>query len=211
MSEPIRTTKSTTRLGRTERRAQIVDAALRVFADRDASDVAFEEIADAAGVSRALVYNYFGDRAGLLEAVYRHHATLLGHEVADALHGVRSPRHSLECVVRAHLEFARRSPNSYRYATGEAVFTHLPELDKERVTALARMFGEGPSAVLVARGSVSSLQAMVLQWVASGADDLDGAASAITNFLWKGLSGMTEFHPPVGSCWWPALEGAGLP
>lgn len=211
MSEPIRTTKSTTRLGRTERRAQIVDAALRVFADRDASDVAFEEIADAAGVSRALVYNYFGDRAGLLEAVYRHHATLLGHEVADALHGVRSPRHSLECVVRAHLEFARRSPNSYRYATGEAVFTHLPELDKERVTALARMFGEGPSAVLVARGSVSSLQAMVLQWVASGADDLDGAASAITNFLWKGLSGMTEFHPPLGSCWWPALEGAGLP
>lgn len=211
MSEPIRTTKSTTRLGRSERRAQIVDAALRVFADRDASDVAFEEIADAAGVSRALVYNYFGDRAGLLEAVYRHHATLLGHEVADALHGVRSPRHSLECVVRAHLEFARRSPNSYRYATGEAVFTHLPRLDKERVTALARMFGEGPSAVLVARGSVSSLQAMVLQWVASGADDLDGAASAITNFLWKGLSAMTAFHPPLGSCWWPALEGAGLP
>lgn len=211
MSEPIRTTKPTTRLGRNERRAQIMDAALRVFADRDASDVAFEEIADAAGVSRALVYNYFGDRAGLLEAVYRHHSALLGHVVADALHGVRGPRHCLECVVRAHLDFARRSPNSYRYASGEAVFTHVPELDQERVTALARMFGDGPSAVLVARGSLSSLQSMVLQWVASGADDLDGAAGAITNFLWKGLSALTVFHPPVGSCWWPDLEAARLP
>ncbi|MEP6659502.1 MAG: TetR family transcriptional regulator [Acidimicrobiales bacterium] len=211
MSEPIRTTKSTTRLGRNERRAQIMDAALRVFADRDASDVAFEEIADAAGVSRALVYNYFGDRAGLLEAVYRHHAALLGQEVADALHGARGPRHSLECVVRAHLDFARRSPNSYRYASGEAVFTHLPQLDKERVTALAGMFGDGPSAALVARGSLSSLQSMVLQWVASGAHDLDAAAGAITNFLWRGLSAMTEFHPPVGSCWWPALDGARVP
>jgi len=211
MSEPIRTNKPTTRLGRSERRAQIMDAALRVFADRDASDVAFEEIADAAGVSRALVYNYFGDRAGLLEAVYRHHSALLGHVVADALHGVRGPRHSLECVVRAHLDFARRSPNSYRYASGEAVFTHVPELDQERVTALAKMFGDGPSAVLVARGSLSSLQSMVLQWVASGAHDLDGAASAITNFLWKGLSALTEFHPPVGACWWPDLEAARLP
>jgi AcrR family transcriptional regulator len=206
VSEPARTTKSTTRLGRSERRAQIMAAALRVFADRDASDVAFEQIADAAGVSRALVYNYFGDRAGLLEAVYRHHAALLGHEVADALHGVRGPRHSLDCVVRAHLDFARRSPNSYRYASGEAVFAHLPELDNARITALARMFGDGPSAVLVARGSLSSLQAMVLQWVAGGAHDLDAAANAITNFLWKGLSAMTEFHPPLGSCWWPAPE-----
>jgi AcrR family transcriptional regulator len=162
-------------------------------------------------VSRALVYNYFGDRAGLLEAVYRHHAALLGHEVADALRGARGPRHSLECVVRAHLDFARRSPSGYRYASGEAVFTHLPELDKERVTALAGMFGEGPSATLVARGALSSLQSMVLQWVAGGAHDLDDAAGAITNFLWKGLSAITEFHPPVGTCWWPAPEGARVP
>src|SRR5215470_15509912 len=59
MAEPTRTR---TRLAREERREQIVDAAAEVFQGRNPADVTFEEIADAAGVSRALVYNYFGDR-----------------------------------------------------------------------------------------------------------------------------------------------------
>ena len=112
--------------------------------------------------------------------------------------------------MRAHLDFAGDPPTAIATPSGEAVFTHLPQLDKERVTALAAMFGDGPSAALV-RGSLSSLQSMVLQWVAGGAHDLDAAAGAITNFLWKGLSAVTEFHPPVGSCWWPALDGARVP
>lgn len=188
-----------------------MDAAVRVFADRDASDVAFEEIAEAAGVSRALVYNYFGDRAGLLEAVYRHHAALLGHDVAGALRGVSGLRHSLDCVVRAHLEFARRSPTSYRYASGEAVFVHLPQLDHERVLALAKLFGGGPAGVLVARGSLSSLQSMVLQWATSGSQDLDEAARAITVFLWKGLSAMAELDPSLETCWPAPLDEVPAP
>ena len=54
------------------RRHQIVEAAAQLFEGRDPTEVPFEEIADAAGVSRALVYNYFGDRSGLLAAVYLH-------------------------------------------------------------------------------------------------------------------------------------------
>ena len=54
-----------TRLTRATRREQIIDAAVDVFKGRDPNDVTFEEVADAAGVSRALVYNYFGDRRGL--------------------------------------------------------------------------------------------------------------------------------------------------
>jgi hypothetical protein len=40
------------------RRSQIVEAAVRVFSETDPVEVTFEEIAEAAGVSRALVYNW---------------------------------------------------------------------------------------------------------------------------------------------------------
>ncbi len=64
--------RTRTRLDPELRRSQIVEAAVRVFSETDPVEVTFEEIAEAAGVSRALVYNYFGDRGGLVAAVYLH-------------------------------------------------------------------------------------------------------------------------------------------
>ena len=54
--------RAVTRLDPAVRRTQIIEAAAELFAERDPAEAPFEEIADAAGVSRALVYNYFGDR-----------------------------------------------------------------------------------------------------------------------------------------------------
>src|SRR5947207_6769910 len=82
MADP---TRVRTRLGREARREQIVDAAAAVFQRRDPAEVTFEEIADAAGVSRALVYNYFGDRNGVLEAVYRRNLRLLRERIGAVL------------------------------------------------------------------------------------------------------------------------------
>ena len=58
------------RLDPAERRAQIVMAAADVFRGRDPARVRFEEVARAAGVSRSLVYAYFGDRNGLAAEAY---------------------------------------------------------------------------------------------------------------------------------------------
>jgi len=177
------------RLGRVERRAQIVEAALAVFADRDPADVAFEEVADAAGVSRALVYNYFGDRAGLLEAVYRHHADALALDVARALAGSGSVHDALTGVVRAHLGFARRSPAAYRLVSGDGLAGLLPQLGGERLDVVGELILSAHLVPLVAWGLMSSLEAMVRFWVTDGGADLERAAEAITDFLWKGLSG----------------------
>ena len=49
--------------------------------------VTFEEIADAAGVSRALLYNYFGDRQGLMEALEHRSLDDLVATIADARAG----------------------------------------------------------------------------------------------------------------------------
>ncbi|KPC79943.1 MULTISPECIES: TetR/AcrR family transcriptional regulator [Streptomyces] len=57
------------RLGVEERRAQLLGAALSLFAHRAPDDVSIDEVAAAAGVSRPLVYRYFpGGRQQLYEA-----------------------------------------------------------------------------------------------------------------------------------------------
>src|SRR5262252_9657732 len=95
-----------TRLAREERRELLVDAASHVFRDRDPAAVTFEEIADAAGVSRALVYNYFGDRQGLIEAVARRASDRLSGRVTEALASTRGLREALAAAIRVSLEFA---------------------------------------------------------------------------------------------------------
>ncbi|MEV7419068.1 helix-turn-helix domain-containing protein [Streptomyces sp. NPDC089919] len=76
-----RTTGSTTRtaprggyrrLSVAERRGQLLEAALSLFAHRAPEDVSLDDVAEAAGVSRPLVYRYFpGGKQQLYEAALR--------------------------------------------------------------------------------------------------------------------------------------------
>jgi AcrR family transcriptional regulator len=52
----------------TERRRQLVATARELFADRDYDDVSMDEIAEAAGVSHGLLFQYFGSKKGLYVA-----------------------------------------------------------------------------------------------------------------------------------------------
>ncbi|MEU6921638.1 MULTISPECIES: TetR/AcrR family transcriptional regulator [unclassified Streptomyces] len=65
-------TRAYRRLGVEERRAQLLGAALTLFAHRAPDEVSLDEVATVAGVSRPLVYRYFpGGRQQLYEAALR--------------------------------------------------------------------------------------------------------------------------------------------
>ncbi|WP_448206741.1 TetR/AcrR family transcriptional regulator [Azospirillum sp. sgz302134] len=59
------------RLGNTERRAAILDAALPLFARKGFTATTTKEIAQAAGVSEALIFKHFPSKAALHEAIFR--------------------------------------------------------------------------------------------------------------------------------------------
>ncbi len=50
-------------------RSRILDAARRLFADRSLDDVTMAEIGEAAGVSRATVFNHFATKRALVDAI----------------------------------------------------------------------------------------------------------------------------------------------
>ncbi|MEV0663258.1 TetR/AcrR family transcriptional regulator [Actinomadura luteofluorescens] len=61
----------TTRLSKQARREQLLDSATAVVRDRGADGLTLVTLAEAAEVSRPIVYDHFGTRQGLLIALYR--------------------------------------------------------------------------------------------------------------------------------------------
>ena len=68
-----------------DRRAQLLDAAVRVIARVGARSMRVEDVAREAGVSTPLIYYYFADRTELLTSAFRHASTqMLGQNEPEA-------------------------------------------------------------------------------------------------------------------------------
>lgn len=154
------------RLDAATRRAEIVDAAAQVFGGRDPHDVTFEEIAHAAGVSRALVYNYFGDKGDLLAAVHLRSLHRLHESLREAGPDGVDER-SLVGLVRTYLEFAESDPEAFRNLVDTEV-SHHPEVRAARRRRLERMaaaWGDTAEARVAASGVLGMLEGATRQWL----------------------------------------------
>ncbi|MCS0634283.1 TetR/AcrR family transcriptional regulator [Streptomyces sp. LP05-1] len=97
-------TPSYRRLSVEERRAQLLGAALSLFAHRAPADVSLDDVAEAAGVSRPLVYRYFpGGKQQLYEAALRSAADDL--ELCFAEPAAGPPTERLARVLDRYLSF----------------------------------------------------------------------------------------------------------
>jgi AcrR family transcriptional regulator len=187
------------RLARTERHQLIVDAAVRVFERRGTIAVTYEEIADEAGISRALVYNYFADRGALLEAVCQRNAKVLDHDVAVALTTTRGRREALAASMRAHLAMARRQPVAYRQASGDPALGAPRWREQVMVDFLSGMLGDSNDAHVAAAGLLHAIRSMVTMSV--DAPDEDHSVELITAFVAGALAGLERVGVPVTPTW----------
>ena len=90
---PPAATPAYRRLSVEERRSQLLDSALGLFAHRAPEDVSLDDVAEAAGVSRPLVYRYFpGGKQQLYEAALRSAAEELEQCFDEPRHGPLLPR-----------------------------------------------------------------------------------------------------------------------
>lgn len=87
-----------------ERRSQLLDTALQLFANHAPEDVSLDDVAAAAGVSRPLVYRYFpGGKQQLYEAALTSAADALKQCFDEPREGPRLPR--LARVLDRYLAF----------------------------------------------------------------------------------------------------------
>src|SRR3954466_2627689 len=72
------------RLSAEDRRAAILDAALEVFAKRGYNGASIDEIAQAAGISKALIYEHFPSKKDLHVSLLERHTQEIFERLAEA-------------------------------------------------------------------------------------------------------------------------------
>lgn len=160
---------------RSERRRQILDAAVSVFASRGHHATRIQDVADAAGVAYGLVYHYFGTKDRLLRTVFDENWAIFA-DVVEAIAGSERPP---EDQIRAMLDYVAGSLEAYpdrlkvilleysRLArTGEA----LAHPDVSRVLAtLTRAFVDARASGRLVDGAAPEALAVLLLGALSAA------------------------------------------
>jgi AcrR family transcriptional regulator len=131
-------------LGPERRRPLILDAALEVFAERGYAGTTMQAVADAAGVTKPVVYDSFANRDELLLALLAREEQHLVISIVSALPANPSAgtpeEHVLEGLT-AFLESAARSPRSWQILFG-AQYGAAPVI-ADRVRAARAFLVEG--------------------------------------------------------------------
>ena len=166
-----------TRLSSDERRSQLLDLGVRLFAKRSLAEISIDLLAETAGVSRGLLYHYFGSLAGFQEAVVRRAADDLIARTAPPAEGSTATR--LLVSVRAYVEFVDESYEGYlSLVTGArsgneslwAIYEEARAALTDRVFAADadHLLEDTPATRLLVRGWSALAEEMVLEWKARG-------------------------------------------
>ena len=99
-----------TRLPRAERRAQLIEAAAAAFLERGFDGTSMDDVAQAAGVTRLIVYRIFETKDDLYRAVL---GTVIG-ELARAFDGIDVEALRVRGAAKVLLPVARMHPDAFR-------------------------------------------------------------------------------------------------
>ncbi|NUS12524.1 MAG: TetR/AcrR family transcriptional regulator [Streptomyces sp.] len=101
------------RVPRAERERQMLDAAVAVFARRGFRAASMDEIAEAAGVSKPLVYLYLNSKDDLFAACVRREADALTAAVRDAVEAGATPERQLWSGLLGFFEHTAAHPDGW--------------------------------------------------------------------------------------------------
>ena len=137
------------RLSRSDRMEQTLGVAHGLFAERGYADVTMEEIAAEVGVTKPLLYNYFGNKERLYIACMEQAGDSLTRTVGAAIAGTDSPGDALGASVRAFFAFLDSDRAAWAVLFDETLPTSGEVADK--VTAYRGQILELVSGSLLAQ------------------------------------------------------------
>jgi len=196
-------TEPHTRLARADRMEQTLFAAHDLFAERGYAAVKMDEIAASVGVTKPLLYNYFGNKEQLYITCMERAGDSLTATVAEAVGATASPGDALGAGVRAFFAFLDSDRAAwavlfdetlprggevadrvadYRGRIVELVSgSMLAQLPQERRDA-ARIEIEALSTALL-----GAAEALARWWLLSGEIGADAAAELLISTIEPGL------------------------
>ena len=129
------------------RRAEIVDAAERLYAEKGWDSVTMHQVAKAARLSRALLYVYFRDRDELHFAIGERALAVLRARFLDAVAGHARGLDQVEAIGRAYMAYAHEFPHYFDICA--RIQAHAMSADPGSNEGACAVAGEAAIAVVV--------------------------------------------------------------
>lgn len=193
----------TERLAGEEKRRQLLDAAVRVFARKGFHASRVGDIAEEAGVSHGLLYHYFKSKNDVLEAVFHENWSILLARIASVEESDEPAADQLRHIAAIVLRTWLHLPDVVRVVIRE--FGRSPELaDRigdlaQPIDAIARVIQRGIErgefkqvdprvAATVVYGSIDELlTAWVLDRLPAAEEDVVAAEQTLVEVTLRGL------------------------
>ena len=189
------------RLPAAERREQLLANAVEVFARDGYHNSSMNDIADAAGVTKPVLYQHFTSKRELFLELLREIGAQLRETIAKATAEADGPRRQIELGLRAYFHFVADNTDSFRVLFGEGT-RRDPEFAHEaaRVEAsIAEVVADliqienltQPHRLLLGNGIVGLAEGACRYWLANDVDvDAETLAADVCQLAWAGLRGI---------------------
>ncbi len=165
-----------TRLDVEERRKQLVDLGIELFAERTYDDVSIDELAHAAGISKGLLYHYFPTKRDFYVATVKQAAQELLDRTATP-EGM-DPLERLRAGLDAYLDYVVKHGKPYASLLRGGVGSDCEVgaiVDETRAAFCARLLEGAPFDVtltaarsfhrIVLRGWIGFVEAATIEWI----------------------------------------------
>jgi AcrR family transcriptional regulator len=189
-----------------DKRRQILDAAIRVFARTGFHACRVSDIADEAGVAYGLVYHYFKSKDEVLNELFSERWSLLLAAINEVDGQSISPREKLDASARFIIDSYRHDPELMKVIIVEVTRaansfgrTHLPEIRKA-YDSIAKIVADGQKsgdfrsdvdpefASMWFYGAIEQLlSGWVFELIPDGDSDFDRAREMLVETICGGL------------------------
>jgi AcrR family transcriptional regulator len=189
------------RLPAAQRREQLIDSAIGVFAAHGYHAASMNDVADAAGVTKPVLYQHFSSKRDLFVEILTEIGNQLRDTIAKATTEATGPREQIENGFRAYFHYvadhtdafrvlfgsgARRDPEFAAFA--RAVETTIAETIAELIVVDGQPAGDRE---LVAHTIVGMTEAASRYWLAHDRHpDIDTLAERVSGLAWSGMRGL---------------------
>jgi AcrR family transcriptional regulator len=195
---------STTRLPAAERRVQLLQVALDTFAVKGFHETSMNEVAEAAGVTKPVLYQHFASKKALYNEIVDEMGAQLERAIFEAAAEADGPRHQVEAGFRAYFRWAIGSGSAFL-----VLFSDRNRADAELADAIARVESVVADRVaglidipglsdderhVLAFGVVGIAESTSRHWLKLGlgqGTDADAFADKVARLAWSGLRGIT--------------------
>ena len=194
---------TTLRLPAAERRSQLLRVALDAFADHGFHGTSMNDVADAAGVTKPVLYQHFASKKALYRELVDHIGRELEQAIVAAVAEADGPRQQVEAGFRAYFRWATSQGAAFT-----VLFADRNRVDRELATAVAKvesMVADRVASLIVveglsederhvlAFGVIGLAESTSRHWLGLGLGpglDADAFADTVAQLAWSGLRGI---------------------